>query len=299
MIDEKKRKWYEADIEKFMPMLGTVSDKYLEKLIKISQGTPKITEHIASMLIVNDHLHDWTITDLLDRHKRLVTIFKKTKQFSNAPKDLKKFLNNDYAKVMPLIKIIATDLERLGFKNFWLEEKLPLLKERISDYQVILSEFDIAGHVNNWAVNKKILDSGKWYVLAYSGANYNTLLKEYRVISSIISSERLFERMISYGLKMNIYQKSCKVLKPTPELKAEFKGHKRYKSFKGIASYAEGSLKLALKIYLLEGCGNMAPDLPEDYPFAAEILTYLREHDKPDNVPVGDYVGEMMKKFSK
>ena len=298
MLDAKKRELYADDIEKFMPMLGTISDKYIEKLTKIHQSTPQMIEHIASILIVDDHLHNWTITDLLDRHKRLASTFKKNKLFENVSKDFKKFLNTDYGKVMPLIKTIATDLERLGFKTFWLEEKLPILKERINDYQIILSQFDIMHHLNSWVINKK-MGVGQSYVFAYSGRRYRVLLGKYRVISSVIPADDLFERMISYALRVNTYKKFCKILKPTSALKIEFKGHKRHKSFKGITAYAEANLKLALKVYLLETCGNNAMELSGEYPFATEILNHLRTNKKPNTLAAGPYVLGMMKQFSK
>jgi len=299
MIDEEKRNLYDEDITRFMPMLGTVSDKYLEKLKKINQRNPRFIDYIASMLIVNDHLHDWKTADLLDRHKRLVVMFKKTKQFENASKDLKKFINSNFSKSIALIKTIATDLERLEFKKSWLEEKLALIKERTAENQQVLSEFNIAHHINGWVEDKKIPESGQWYMLAYSGAKYKVLLTEFSVTSPVTSANQLFDSVVSYALKTDFYRKFCKTLKPTPTLKAEFKGHELYKSFKGISGYADMCLKLALKVYLMEGCSKTGLVLPADYPFAADLLAYLHQFEKPADVAVGSYVIEMMKYFSR
>ena len=298
MLDEKKRSLYEEDINRFMPMLGTISDKYLERLKKIHQSTPEFICYIVAMLIVNDHLHDWKTTDLLDRHNRLVTIFKKAPQFKKASSDLKKFINGNYSKTMSLIKTIATDLERLEFKKFWLEEKLPLLKERTAEHQRLLSEFKIIRHINGWVGNQKLPSRGQWYMLAYSGDQYKVLLNEFHLTSPAILADQFYERIISYALKNASYIKPCKALKPDATLKAEYKGHKNYKSFKGISGYADTCVKIALKVYLMEGCGKHDLDLPDDYPFALEILTYLRENDKIKSA-VGGYITEMMKHFSK
>ena len=299
MIDEEKGNLYDEDIENFMPMLGTISDKYLEKLKKINKGTPRFISYIISILIVNDHLHDWRTSDLLDRHKRLVAVFKKSPQFKKAPNGLKKFINSDFSKSMSLIKIIVTDLDRLGFKKFWLEEKLPLLKERTAQYQLVLSEFNIITHVNGWIGNKRIPANGQWYMLAYSDAQYRPLLGKFNVTSPITPADQLFDRVISYILKTDSYRKFCKTLKPDLLLKAEFKEHELYKSFKGSVGYAEECLKKALKVYLMDGCGKTGLELPDDYPFAAEILRYLREHEKPMDMTVGNYIADMMKEFSK
>ena len=299
MLDDKKKSLYDEDIQRFMPMLGTISDKYLEKLIKINQRTPDFIDHIISMLIVNDHLHDWTTTDLLDRHRRLVAVFKKSKQFENASKHLKKFINGDFAKAMPLIKIIATDLERLSFKKFWLEEKLPILKERNLEYQAVLDHFDVAGHVNHWMMQPLIPTCGQWYMLAYSGTNYKLLLGAYSVTSSVTLADGFFGKVVSYALEKMTYRPFCKVLKPTPDLKAEFKAHEQYKSFKGISGYAEKSLKLALEVYLLEKYKETDVEIPATYPFALKLLEALRESEKGAEMPVADYVSDLMKKFSR
>ena len=299
LIDEKKQKLYDEDIKKFLPMLGTISDKYLEKLIKFNRQKPNFIEHIISILLVNDHLHDWTISELLDKHKRLVPTFKKTKQYSNASKELKKFINNDFAKVMPLVKTLATDLERLEFKKFWLEKKLPDLKERTAQYKQLLNEFNIAKHINNWAVNEKISEANRWYVLAYGGVDYKVLLKEYQVVSPIILADNFFDKVVSYGIKKNSYRAFCKVLKPTPELKNEFKKHELHKAFKKIAAYADRCFKIALKIYLQEGYGNHSQEVPESYPFANEILDYLRKNKKTAEKSIEDYITQLMKHFSK
>ena len=300
MVDEEKNSLYDEDVNRFMPMLGTISDKYLEKLKKIHQGTPEFINYIVSMLIVNDHLHDWKTADLLDRHKRLVAMLKKSEQFEHISSDFKKFIKGDFSRSMTLIKTIASDLERLGFKKFWLEEKLPLLKERTTQYQRVLSEFEIASYINGWAVDKKIPVDSPWFMLAYSGDQYQVFLREFGIVSLMISDDQLFSKMVSYALKVAYYKKYCKVLKPEADLKSEFKAHALYKkAFKKIFVYADTCLKMALKVYLMEGCGKGGLELSEEYPFSTEILMYLRENKKSEDVAAGVYIMDMMNKFSR
>ena len=297
MIDEEKRNLYDEDIGRFLPMLGTVSDEYLEKLKKINKKNPKFIDHMVSLLIVNDHLHDWTTTDLLDRHKRLVVMFKKSEH--TASKDLKKFIKKDFSKTIPLIKTIASDLERLGFKKFWLEEKLPALKERSAENQLLLSEFNIARHVNGWLEKQNIPDGGDWYMLAYNGNEYKILLNDFNVTSPITPSDELFDTIVAYALNATSYRSYCKSLKPTTSLKAELKGHKNYKSYKKISYYADACLKMALKIYLREGYNKTDKTIADDYPFATDLLNYLRSDEKSANETIGHYITNMMKYFSR
>jgi len=299
MLDEEKRNLYDEDVSRFMPMLGTVSDEYIETLKKIHRKKPKFIDYIVSTLIVNDHLHDWTTSDLLDRHKPLIAMFKKSQHFGNAPKNLKKFINSGFPKSIDLLKTIVIDLGRLEFKKFWLEEKLPPLRERIVENQAVLSELNIASHINGWVKNKKIPDNGSWYMLAYSGDEYKVLLKEFSVTSPTTLADQLLENVVSYALKNTSYREFCKSLKPTPGLKAEFKGHKNYKSFKGIAGYSDACLKQAIKVYLMDGCGKTNVAVDDDYPFAGDMLTYLFDNEKPADAAVGGYVKGMMKHFSR
>ena len=299
LVDEEKRSQYDEDIRRFLPMLGTVSDEYLEKLKKINKKNPKFIDHMVSLLIVNDHLHDWTTTDLLDRPKRLVVMFRKSGQANGAPKDMKKFIKNDFSKTIPLIKTIASDLERLGFKKFWLEEKLPALKERSAENKLVLSKFNIAQHVNGWVEKQKIPDGGQWYMLAYNGNKYKILLNEFNVTSPITAADELFDSIVAYALNATSYKSYCKVLKPTPNLKAELKGHKNYKSYKKISVYADACLKMALKIYLREGYNKTDITIDEDYPLATDLLNYLRSDEKLTDETVGHYITNMMKYFSR
>ena len=300
MINEEKKKLYDEDIERFMPMLGTVSDKCLQKLQKMDEKNPNFIVHIVTMLIDNKNLHNWTTTDLLGKSKSLIGEFKKSDHFKNAESDLKKFINGDFIKSMNCIKIIATDLERLGFKNFWLEEKLPVLKERISEYQAQQDRFNIVDHVNHWVTSDVPFSCNNWYMLAYSGNRFDLLLGYFSIASPIIAADNLFERVISYVLKTQDYTGFMRKFKPDPILKAEFKGHENRNMYRRLNGYVEACLKMALKVYMMEQLPEMTEmPLPDGYPFAREILAYLREHAKDAHLPVGDYMAGMTKHFSR
>jgi hypothetical protein len=300
MINEDKKKLYDEDIEKFMPMLGTLSDKYIQKLQKINEKSPNFIVYIVAMLIDNKNLHNWTTTDLLEKSKSLIGEFKKSKHFKNAGGELKKFIKGEFTKSMNYIKIIATDLERLGFKKFWLEEKLPILKERISEYQEQLDAFDIVKYVNNWVVNEEKIGSNSWYVLAYSGNKFELLLEYFSVVSPVILADDLFERVVSYVLKTRDYKKFIRRFKPDASLKDEFNMHVDRNIYRKLNVYVEACLKMSMKVYLMENLSDMTViSLPKGYPFASETLRYLRENEKGASVGIQDYITNMMKHFSK
>ena len=300
LISQDKKKLYEEDITKFMPILGTVSDKYIIKLQSILVKNPNFILHIVSVLIDNKNLHNWKTADLLDNFKRLIAQFKKSKYFKNANSELKKFVSSDFVKTMHYVNTIAIDLERLGFKNFWLKEKLPILKESIIKYQERLEKFDIVAHVNNWLTDDAKLEYGSWYVLAYSGNQFERLLKYFNIVSPIIAAEDLFERVVSSVLKTADYTSLIRNLKPDAILKAEFKTQAKHSIYRKLKSYVEICLKMALKVYLVD----QTPDspivaIPEHYSFASRILSYLQDFKKDDNITIALYIAEMMKYLSR
>ena len=299
MLNREKHRLYEDEVGRFMPMLGTVSDSQLTKLHNIYQSSPDSMLSIVAMLITNPELHTWKITDLFDNHKSLAASFKRSPAYKNVSGQLKKFATGDFLRMMPLIKTIVHDLERLEFKKFWLEECLPDLKERTSEYENELGRLEIASLINGWVVDKRLPATDQWYLLAYSGSEYQPVLRSYSIVSPMIPADELFSRMVEYAVQVNDYRKFCKGLKPTAALKMEYKEHPLSRSFKGIMGYAEVCLKMALKKYLTELAGKTYADLSEDYPLASALYEYMKTNERLKVQPVGDYVGKMFKSFSK
>lgn len=300
MINEDKKKLYDEDMERFMPMLGTISDKYLRKLQKMNEKRPTFMIHLVAVLISHQHLHDWTTLDLLSNPKGLIGEFKKSHYFKNAKGELKKFIHDDFVKSINYVKVIAIDLERLGFKKFWLKEKLPVLKERIFEYQAQLDAFDIVKHMNTWVIDKEKFKCDHWYVLAYSGNQFVLLLEYFSVVAPIVLADHLFERVVSYVLKTQDYKSLMRKFKPDGALKAEFKKHADRGMYPKLIIYVEACLKMAMKVYLMETLPDLVViSLPDGYPFAHDILGYLREHGKDRGVAMQHYMTGMMKHFSK
>lgn len=299
MLNGKRKKLNEVDVNRFMPMLGTVSDKHMERLAKIEKNCPEFIWHINTMLMANDHLHDWKTEDLLERHKRLVTVFKKTVVYQQSGKDLKKFIGGDYLKAMPLIKIIVSDLERLGFKKFWLEEKLPRLKHRILDYQQLLASFDIFAYINQWTTVDVTPATDGWFMLAYSDDTFKKYSNTYVTTSPHITTEKLFYTMIAYGVNESNFQGFIKTLKPPTALKKTYKQHPSVKTYQNIYHYVSSCFKQALLAHLLTGCGIETDWLHGEELLADDMLRYLTEVKKEATVDVATYIKEMMVYFSK
>ena len=300
MLNTDKKKLYDEDMERFVPMLGTVSDKHLQKLQKMNEKKPGFILHIVAMLIDHHHLHHWRTTDLFNKFKSLTGDFKKTKHFKSADPALKSFLTGDFNKSMTYIKVIALDLERLGFKNFWLEEKLPVLKARISEYERCLDFFDIESHLNHWSVSQAPVSLQQWYVLSFGGDDLQLLLNQFYVISPVVAAADLFEKLVVFTLRRQDYKSLLRKFSPNPQLKTEFKGHPQRRKYKKMHNYMAACLRFALSVYLLELIPSVEQrELAQAYPLAEDILSQLRENKKETDVSVHSHLTQILQNFAK
>jgi len=300
MLDESND-IHSEDIERFKPMLGTVSDKYLKKLGRIYDESPKLIPYLITILIANDGLHTLKTTQFLGKPSQLIDRFKKSGHYKESSVSLKRFIKYDFKRSVIYMKTIAMDLERLGFKSFWLEDKLPLLKKRATLYEQNPVWLGIVRYTNSWTIEHKIPTDAKWYVLTYNRELFTTLFDQFNLVDLEVEDD-FFEQVVTYSLREERYLKLTKALKPTPKLKQEFKGHSERKFYGKFSAYVEMCLKLALKAYLLNHLSEKEEDyleIPKGYPLATLLHQYLYDHPRVEEETLKDYITNMMKHFSK
>jgi len=300
MLDESED-IHSDDIDRFKPMLGTVSDKYLKKLGRIYDETPKLIPYLITILISNHNLHILRTSQLLGAPNQLIDNFKKSAYYKESSASLRRFIKYDFKRSVAYMKTITVDLERLGFKSFWLEEKLPLLKQRATFYEGNSVWLGIVKYANSWTLNHKIPTEAEWYILTYNRELFTTLFDRFNLVDLEVEDD-FFEQVVTYSLREERYVKLTKTLKPTPQLKQEFKGHTTRKSYGKVAKYVEMCLKLALKAYLLNHLKEEREDhleIPTGYPFATELYSYLHDHPRTEEETLKNYILHMMKHFSK
>jgi len=289
---------YEQEIAEFMPMLGTVSDQYVEKLTKYYLKKPDVMNYIVSILLPHDHLLDWKTTDLLERHRHLTQVFKASPNAKNASKELKNFLNQDYSKIMPLIKTLVMDLERLGFKKYWFEEKLPLLKKQIKNYTTALNDNNPLEILNSWSINFKFPETGEWTIVSYKNKSYDLIMDHYHLVEKNLDKEDFLASIVDYFLKQTHFKKIIKQLKPTESLKQEFKNYVQHKQIKNMTNYIEKSLHLALKKHLNKRISTKNIEISDDFLFARIIYEYLSTNELGSE-KVEIYLSNMMSELGK
>ena len=300
MLDEN-HDIHSEDIERFKPMLGTVSDKYLKRLGRIYEESPKLIPYLITILIANDDLHTLKTTHFLGKPHQLLDRFKKSGYYKASSGSLKRFIKYDFKRSVTYMKTIAMDLERLGFKSFWLEDKLPALKKRALFYEQNPAWLGIVRYTNSWTLEHKIPTNATWHVLTYNLELFSTLFDRFNLVDLEVEDD-FFEQVVTYSLREERYLKLTKRLKPTAKLKQEFKGHSDRKLYKNFPSYVEMCLKLALKAYLLNHLNEKEDDyleLPKGYPLSTLLYQYLQEHPRVEEETLRDYLTDMMKHFSK
>lgn len=300
MLDEKND-IHSEDVERFKPMLGTVSEKYLKKLIRIHDETPKLIPHLTTVLIANDYLHIWQTAQLLEKPGQLIENFKRSGYYKVSSSNLKRFVKYDLKRSVKYMKIIAMDLERLGFKAFWLEEKLPLLKQRAVFYEQNPAWLGIVKYTNSWTLTHKIPTEATWYVLSSNYERFTTLFNRFNLVDAEVGDD-FFEQVVTYSLREERYLRLTKTLRPTSELKKELRDHADRKTYGRMAKYVEMCLKLALKAYLLNHLSEGEEEylkIPEGYPFALELHRFLQDYPRTEEISLENYILEMMKHFSK
>ena len=290
------------DMKHFLPMLGTVSDKYLKKLKKKLRKNPQFIEFIVSMILVHNQLHILTAVELLKKPKQIVSQFKKSPYYKTSSPELKKFANSNFERGLSYLTTIAIDLERLGFKSFWLKEKLTLLKMRSREYNDEIERFNPFDRINHWLNENELLYESKWYILSYSSKRFATFFGDFNVISTSVTENDLFEKMLSYLLFAESNTKAIKgILRKTGKnvsLKLEFKSHPDKNHYKNLVNYVEISLKIALKVHLINEIkqdDNVKITRLADYPLSQEIYGYMNEYKKSEVVTIEDYITSMFK----
>ena len=284
-----------ADVDQFKPQLGTVSEKYLKKIAKVHQQTPNFISIIASALVINHDLHELTAQEILVNAQKIRQTFKQSPYFKNIPSKEKQFVAKKFTKIIPHLITIIDDLERLGFKAFWLNEKLPTLKTQGTAYEAQLTNFNMTAHLNQFSHLQQ--QNPEWYVTSYLNQPVLALLNHFNFLRSTIQEKALYAHLIEAQLAKANYQTHARHIKHLRILKDEFKHHPNRSEFQSLVIYINHCIKQALQVYLLSGLptNESTQTINETDKLAKQILKYLNENPKTNEIDVSSYLMQMMK----
>ena len=143
---------YETDYHYWMNQLSDESKKGITKATRLI-----MSKNLGSMLITIlstvHHFDEYNVIDLFSNPKVIKHQFLKS-EFYNQNKGVLLTCVLGHIGIIPILNAVRPaiiELEQAGFREYWVEHKLPLLKEKVSllekerDYQVIKAIGEMLG----------------------------------------------------------------------------------------------------------------------------------------------------------
>ena len=279
------------DVNRFHPILRDSSDKFLKKLSKDSEI---IGELLVPLLLVHEALHTEKASDILTDTRSIVQHFKNSSYYKLAYPDVKRFASGDLRTVCSYLEAIVLDLERLGFKSYWLEKRLLILKMRSNEYADTLGGLDVMTYLHNWLGSNHLMYANDWYVASYC-QDMESIVGNANLISSTVGEANLIATTIRHVVYRFSFTKTVKnhlkVIKKRLDIKSEFKDVR--KSYLNLAHYVESNLKQALTLHLTKQLKVESSPLTTDHVLAKELLNYMNTIPKTPSVPALAYIDQV------
>ncbi len=245
-----------------------LSDYAKEEIKRIQKVLPKnktVSELVLPLILADQDFENFQMTELLEGHRYLISSYKKSPDYEKAPKAYKKFVAKDAQELLGALMMIVAELERVNFKRFWLEKRLPQINDKIRTYEQGTDVMALLDKVNA-EFHTPFLSGQRIYLLSF---NVNSFVV--KVGDVVVGSLRLDQSAFIHSLLecwMNPVMVEP-VLKPLlRRLRKNKELAKQYKLVKSIHRTLDGyvaySLKVAFSAYLAEKFGALE-----------EPLTYL------------------------
>ena len=276
-------------------------------LNKVRNTLPK-GESIGSTLIpliaTDSEFNDLRLSELLQSPKYLVTQLKKQTIKKNLSKAYQKFLNKDVEKVFEQLGLVIAELERCKFKNFWLENRLPLINEQIKRYDKECQPLNVIETLNQ-SLTPQHIERRNVYVVSFELLDLKSiqLFNEDVVVSIKRSTKQVLECLTEQLLQpISIHRQlraRVRALKHDQMLLNALKHVKE--EYKDLGSYLEANVKLAYQMYLntqLHLCDQPYQYLGRyqfgTYKLSTLFYHYMQTHPKTSSQSISDYLVEVV-----
>jgi len=290
-------------IKIFTDMLSTKSEKCLRKLEKSLPKRELIQNLIIPLIVADSEFKGLKTEEILGNPDYLINQFKKSSSYKKMPTKSKKFVQKEAKKVIESLEIIVSDLERLDFKAFWLMNQLPIIKQRIKEYQSEIYPLHLIEQLNNWTAPQFLIEKKELFVLSFSQNNFSSLLNGTNYISTQLHSDRIIRSLIeaafaSYSLNKEL-KPFIKTFKKNKAFIQTFKTVK--KEHKKITTYLQSNLLLAVTTYLKEQFQVL--ENPHEYlstyrrgshKLAILFYEHMKHSPKPEAQPLNQYLTEVL-----
>ena len=154
----------------------------------------QIGSTLIPLIATDSEFNDLRLSELLQSPKYLVTQLKKQTIKKNLSKAYQKFLNKDVEKVFEQLGLVIAELERCKFKNFWLENRLPLINEQIKRYDKECQPLNVIETLNQ-SLTPQHIERRNVYVVSFELLDLKSiqLFNEDVVVSIKRSTKQVLE----------------------------------------------------------------------------------------------------------
>lgn len=276
MCEQKKTLYFEAsytlDMISFLDLLfsdnvskedeivthfeGMLSDQSPILMQKARKGMPEnqtFTSMLIPLLTADHEFNDLRLSELLGSPKYLIATFKKHPDFKKVPKIYKKFIKRQAESVITHLALIIRELEKAKFKSFWLENRLPLINQKIRCYEKEIFPLRLVETLNTY-VNPLAIERRNLYISSFYEGDSVTLFNQDLMASIQATSSQLIQGIID---QLNSSLTVEKRLKPYIKAwKSNVDVMEAFKAVKGeystVSAYVEQNIKLALMAVLYQ-----------------------------------------------
>lgn len=218
----------------------------IKRIQKLIPKEETLTSLVFPLVLADQDFENFQVTELLGSPKFLISMYKKSDDYQRATKGYKKFVKRDAQLLLSsLVKIVA-ELEKVKFKVFWIEERLPRIKHRIKQYEKEIGTNVLIEMINERLAETYLTDQ-KVYLLSF---NLNHSLS--RVNEHLIGSLQLDSKMFIHSLVEQLFKTLSiehalkplyRSLKKNKELMMTYKEVKS--TYNSLLAYIDFNVKLA------------------------------------------------------
>lgn len=292
----------ESIVTHFEVLLSSGCSKILRNARKRLPDNGTFLTTLLPIISADPEFNELRLSELLGSPKYLITQLKKHPTYKGLPKDIKKFIRKDAVWVIEQLAVVIAELEKAKFKTFWIQERLPLLKLKLKQYEKEIVPLRPVEQLNE-CLKPSCKEELKVYLLSFYEGDSNQLLNRDIITSVQNSSTQVVKAIVDQTFSTIKFENELKLL--AKQLKANPEIMKCYELVKGehkqLTSYLECSINLAAIVYFYQKFHVL--DRPYEYlgrynfgSYKLSILfyRYLELTPKKSEQLWGDYVKNMI-----
>lgn len=173
-----------------------------------------------------------------------------------ASKQYKKFVTKDAHELMGALMMIVAELERVGFKRFWLEKRLPQINETIRNYEQQMGTNTLIEKVNE-VLGEPLLSTQTVYLLSFNVNHRVVKVGDFMLGALRLDAYAFTHALLECSINASPIEAALKpVERPLKKNKALIQAYRQVKGeYKSLGAYVSSSVKIAFGAYLSEKLG--------------------------------------------